>query len=457
VTVQDRELRFAGDRVAALIDMLELVAAGDTKKRLPISPAHDELDAIAYGVNVLVGELGWATARMIEAQEVRAAELRQAVSQAERANAAKDVFLRNVSHEIRTPIATMLGFANLLASSDLSMADRVDLLQRLHANGRAVLSLLSDLLDQARLKAERLELAPEPVHVVDLVNEVLVSVELESAATGLRLRVEAESATLDRLDTDRLRLRQILVNLVSNAVKFTEAGEVVVSVRTGQTSDGQSWTIDVTDTGIGIPLDRQPYLFTPFEQADASIVRIYGGTGLGLSLSRGLAERLGGTLVLLRSEAGVGSTFRLVLRPLSREAKSGPQREAPLAISTRRPAEGLRILLAEDHRDMRTTLTRLLEQAGASVDTACDGREAVAKVSSGVFDLVLMDLLMPHMDGYQATRTLRAQGYTVPIVALTADPTSTCRTDALDAGCDACVYKGFTIDEVFASIRTLRK
>jgi len=456
VTRPVSELRFGADRIAALIDLLEVIAAGDTRKRLPLSAAGDELDAIAYGINVLVGELGWATARMVEAQEARAAELREAVAQAERANAAKDIFLRNVSHEIRTPIATMLGFANLLASGDLSAADRVDLLQRLHANGRAVLSLLSDLLDQARLKAERLELAAEPVSVVDLVREVLTSVEIECAAKGLHLQVEAVDDALGTLETDRLRLRQILVNLVTNALKFTETGGITVSLQVTSSSNGIVWMIDVSDTGIGIARDRQPYLFNPFEQANASIVRTYGGTGLGLALSRGLAERLGGTLVLLRSDPGAGSTFRLALPPLSVGRDADARADSKPPIATRRPGEGMRILLVEDHRDMRLTLTRLLEQAGASVDTACDGREALVKVSAGAFDLVLMDLLMPNMDGYQATRALRAQGSRMPIVALTADPTSACRIDALDAGCDACVYKGFTIEEVFASIQKQR-
>src|SRR5262245_9907658 len=166
------------------------MAAGETAERLPISGNHDELDAIAHAVNALVGELGWATARMIEAQEARAAELQEAVASAERANASKNIFLRNVSHEMRTPIAAMLGFAALLASGDLSRQQRTELARRLQANGQAVLSLLSDLLDFARLDADKMMLTPEPVPVFDLVREVIASLEIETRAKGLQVRVD---------------------------------------------------------------------------------------------------------------------------------------------------------------------------------------------------------------------------------------------------------------------------
>ena len=431
------------NRVAELLRVVELMAAGDNDQRLTISDAHDELDAIAHGINVLVSELDWATARVIEAQEERAAA-------AERASAAKNMFFRNLSHEIRTPIAAMLGFADLLSSGDPAEPLRVDLIKRLQANGLAVLSLLDDVLDLARLDANKVVLRPEPVCVVDLVREVLASLQVDSRAKGLLMRVEAADEALGSIRTDRYRLRQILVNLASNAVKFTQIGSITASLGAG--AGDEQWTIDLTDTGIGITQDQRAHLFEPFEQANASIAQAYGGSGLGLALSRKLAEQLGGTLVLLHSAPGEGSTFRLTLTPLKERE---PLEPASPAVDTKVVSgiEGLRLLLAEDHRDLHAALRALLEKAGATVESVHDGREAVERVHSGVFDVVLMDLRMPNMDGLQATRALRNQGYDLPIIALTADPATLRRAEALNAGCDACLSKPFKPDDLISAIR----
>jgi signal transduction histidine kinase len=433
----------ANNRVAELLRVVELMAAGDTGQRLAISDKHDELDAIAYGINVLVGELGWATARVIEAQEERAAT-------AERASAAKNMFFRNLSHEIRTPIAAMLGFADLLSSADPAEPLRVDLIKRLQANGLAVLSLLDDVLDLARLDANKVVLRPEPVCVVDLVREVLASLQVDSRAKGLLMRVEAADEALGAVRTDRYRLRQVLVNLATNAVKFTHTGSITASL--GADAGQEQWTIDLTDTGIGITQDQRAHLFEPFEQASASIAQAYGGSGLGLALSRKLAEQLGGTLILLHSAPGEGSTFRLTLTSL-KEAEPIEPAAAPANEKAASGIEGLRVLLAEDHRDLHVALRALLEQAGATVESVHDGREAVERVQSGVFDVVLMDLRMPNMDGLQATRALRNQGYELPIIALTADPATLRRAEALTAGCDACLSKPFKPDDLISAIR----
>jgi len=441
-----RPLELPGDRVAGLLKVLEMMAAGDVEKRLVISEQHDELDAIAHGINVLVGELGWATARVVEAQEERAAT-------AERASNAKNIFLRNMSHEIRTPIAAILGIADLLASPSVVQADRPDLLSRLQANGLAVMSLLDDLLDLARLDAHKILFSPEPVLVIEVVRDVLASLEIDSRAKNLEIRVDAADEALGTVRTDRFRLRQILLNLVANAVKFTDAGSVAVSLRAAQAAtDAAQWTIDIRDTGVGIAEDEQAHLFELFEQANASITRTYGGNGLGLAISRKLAEQLGGSLVLLRSAPGEGTTFRLVVRPLTVPPKDSASDESVPADNAGSIA-GVRILLAEDHRDMHFTLRASLEAAGATVESAHDGREAVDRALSAEFDVVLMDLRMPNMDGVQATRALRKHGFAFPVIALTADPATLRRAEALDAGCDACLSKPFKIDDLIASIR----
>jgi signal transduction histidine kinase len=445
-------VRFESDRVASLLDVLTLMAAGDTKQRLQLSVKRDELDAIAHGINMLVGELQWTSARVPEEHQARVSELQEAVARAERANAAKSTFLRNVSHELRTPLAAVLQVASLLESAGLSQPDQADLVRRLQANCQAVLSLLGDLLDLARLDVDKMSVATEPVSMHELLREVLASLEFEYRKKGLTVQIDAAPNALGALHTDRNRLRQVLVNLMANAIKFTETGGVVVSLRVTPLTDADEWTIDITDTGIGIAPTRHSSLFEPFEQADSSIAQTYGGTGLGLALSRRLAERLGGTLILLKSAPGQGTTFRLSLK--------GPSTSRPIdtavsasSMPSARPLGGLRILLAEDHADIQRAIRRLLEQAGAWVATVRDGGEAVAKAKADVFDVVLMDLHMPHMDGLQATRALRLQGCPVPILAMTVDPARMHRTEALAAGFDACLVKPFTVDQLIEAIR----
>jgi signal transduction histidine kinase len=446
------EVGFARERIAALLEVLEHMAAGDTTLRLPVSELHDELDAIAYCVNVLVGELEWAGKQVHEAQEARAAELRAAVVSAERANATKSTFLRNVSHEIRTPIAALLGFADLLATPDLPEAERADLVRRLQSNGQAVLSLLGDLLDLARVDADRVALSPEAVSVFEVVREVIATHEIETQAKGLDVRLEVTGEALAQIRTDRHRLRQILVNLIGNAVKFTKQGTIVVSVRVERSDEGDRWIVDVSDTGIGISPERHASVFEPFEQGEPSIARTYGGTGLGLALSRKLAERMHGSLELLRSAPNEGSLFRLTLGRLKHQGRS-TELASELSNAPAGGIRGMRILLAEDHPDMQLAVRRFLELEGATVELARDGREAVAKARASEADVVLMDLWMPHMDGLQATRVLRGEGYRTPIIAITADPATTHRVQALEAGCDECLSKPFSPMQLLGSIR----
>jgi signal transduction histidine kinase/CheY-like chemotaxis protein len=455
-----RQRPFSADRVAGLLSTLERIAAGEIGLRLSMSDAHDELDAIAHGINVLVGELAWNMAQALKTQEARAADLHEAVARAERANASKNIFLRNVSHEIRTPIAAILGFAHLLASPDISPQERVDLARRVQANGQALLNLVGDIIDLARLDADRIVLSPESVSVVDLVHDVVATLELDTRSKGLDVRVDAIGVANGTLRTDRHRLRQILINLLTNALKFTESGSV--SITLARSAETDAWTIDVTDTGIGIPPDRQPHLFEPFAQADSSIARTYGGAGLGLALSRRLAEQMGGTLVLLRSAPGEGSTFRLTvtaLAPALEGVVSATEHGAVDRTPIRPPTptiEGVRILLAEDHPDMRLAVRRLLEQAGALVLVASDGHEAVAQIRSHPFDVVLMDLRMPRLDGLEATRILRREGYTVPVIALTADLSAAIRDEAIHGGCDELVSKPLIQRDLISMICRLR-
>jgi signal transduction histidine kinase/ActR/RegA family two-component response regulator len=424
------------NRVTALLEQLERMAAGDQSMMIPLTPQRDELDAIAYGINVLADELRWANARASEA---------------------KTVFLRTASHEIRTPIASILGIADLLAYDHVNDADRTDLVARLRANCQALLSLVANVLDLSRIEADKIVLTYEPVVPLELVQEVVRSLEQEARAKGVAIRIEFEMGSSTTISTDRLRLRQILVNVLANAVKFTPRGEIRISLGIHRADDGERLTIDVADTGIGIAPHQVAGLFEPFGQAD-SVARVHGGTGLGLALSRRLAEQLGGSLVLVSSEVGRGTTFRITIDTHAAGAADGTRPPSPYSAQSPRRLRvltGLRILLAEDHPDLRLAIGRALGLEGAELEYATNGYEAITVAQQARFDVVVMDLLMPAMSGLDATRALRAAGIRVPVIAISADATPGARTAAIDAGCNAFLCKPFDAGDLVAAIRFL--
>ena len=424
-------------RLPALLERLERMAAGDETEMIPLSSSRDELDAIAYGINVLADELRWANTR---------------------ASQAKTAFLRTASHEIRTPIASILGIADLLVHDRLSDADRADLVSRLRANCQALLSLVANVLDLSRIEADRIVLTREPVSPLELVQEVVRSLEQDARAKGVAVRIEFEMGSSTLISTDRLRLRQILVNVIANAVKFTSSGEIRISLGIRQGADGERLTIDVADTGIGIPRDQIASLFEPFGQADA-VARVHGGTGLGLALSRRLAEQLGGSLELVSSEVGRGTTFRITIgAPVAQVAEESraSSRDSDRVPGGAPTLVGLQVLLAEDHPDLRVAIGRALGLEGAHLEYATNGREAIALAQQSKFDVVVMDLLMPSMNGLDATRSLRAAGSRVPVIAISADATPGTRTAAIDAGCNAFICKPFDSGDLVAAIRFLR-
>ena len=453
-------LIFERDRIYALLDGLESMAGGDVRSTVRISPARDELDALAFGINALADELRFANARMNEAERRTAEEWLRAKERAERANEAKSVFLRTASHEIRTPIAAILGIADLLAIGSESDEDRADLVDRLRANSRALLTLVSNVLDLSRLEADKIELSIESVSLLDLLSEVVHSLEAESRKKRLSVRIETTATAAVSIDTDRMRLRQILVNLVANAVKFTARGGVVVALREERIGVERRITIDVSDTGIGIDVNQREHLFEPFGQADPSVARAFGGSGLGLALSSRLAEQLGGRLVLLASEPGRGSIFRLTLETLHTDAiiagghnvdaRNG--REAP-----KRVLDGLRILLGEDNADLQLAIGRSLTIDGASVSYASNGHEVIEMACADVFDVVLLDIVMPVMNGLQAARVLRERGLRTPIIAISADASPDTLAASIDAGCNTHLCKPFEPTDLTASIRFLRR
>ena len=268
------------ERFADLLDTLEHMAGGDLGQRVAISPAHDNIDAVAHAVNVLAGELQYA-----------ASDLRKAKDHAEEANRAKTVFLRNVSHEIRTPLSAILGIAQLLRSHDFAGAVRDDLFDRLLSNGQVLLGLVDELLDLSKVESGKLQFDCRPMSVSKAIADVLQLLGPDAHKKGLALSAVAAPEAEDTVLADPRRVRQILMNLVGNAIKFTERGEV--RVRWTDEESGRVH-VDVSDTGIGLSPTRSEVLFEPFTQADASISSRFGGTGLGLALSRRLARAMGG-------------------------------------------------------------------------------------------------------------------------------------------------------------------
>jgi signal transduction histidine kinase/CheY-like chemotaxis protein len=428
-------------RLADLLDTLEHMAGGDLAQRAPISPAHDDLDAVAHAVNVLVGELQYASAN-----------LRKAKERAEEANRAKTVFLRNVSHEIRTPLSAILGIANVLRSQDLAGTERDDLLDRLLSNGRLLLALVDELLDLSKIESGKLDFDPHPMSLSRAIDDVLELLGPEAEQKGLRLSAVVGAEAEDTVLADRRRVRQILMNVVGNAIKFTERGEVRVSRADGGAERAH---VDISDTGIGLSPARSEVLFEPFTQADASISRRFGGTGLGLALSRRLARAMGGDLAVVAGAPGKGTTLRLSLVTAGgTAARSNPRmRVASRAGSSE--LSGLRLLVAEDNPDIRLSTTALLTHLGAEVVEAADGLEAVDLCTREAFDVVLMDVRMPRLDGLEATRALRKHGVGVPIVALTADAVQEHREECLAAGCSAHVAKPVDVDRLVAIIHEM--
>ncbi|CCC96910.1 PAS domain S-box-containing protein [Azospirillum brasilense] len=376
----------------------------------------------------------------------------QARLEAEAASRAKAEFLATMSHEMRTPLNGILGFARLLLDEDLTPR------QRHHARlvrdaGRSLLTVIEDVLDFSRIEAGRLVMNDTSFAVRDLIANCAAVLRLEAEAKGLTLHAAVAPDVPDWLRGDPDRLRQVVLNLLANAVKFTEHGDVGLTVvKIADTPGGPHLTISVADTGIGIPSDRQGQLFQRFSQIDRS----RGGTGLGLAISRRLVEMMGGT-VGVQSQAGVGSTFwlSLVLPEADPPAGSGTPCAVELLVH-RRPA---RILLAEDLAMNRELITAMLQGTGHRVDAVANGRQAVEAVQRGAYDLVLMDVHMPELDGHSATRAIRGllpPVGTIPILAMSAsalpDEVRRCRDAGMNAHIAKPVDRATMLDAIDAAL-----
>ncbi|MFO0844422.1 MAG: ATP-binding protein [Gemmataceae bacterium] len=374
-------------------------------------------------------------------------DLRRAREAAEAASKAKSEFLANMSHEIRTPMSGILGMSRKLLDTPLSPAQRDDL-QIVKASAEALLTILKDILDFSKIEARKLQLDPVAFHLRDAVGDTVRALALSARQKGLSLMCAVDDDAPEFVVGDPGRLRQVLVNLIGNAIKFTSRGEVLVVVRRVPGAEN-TLRFEVRDTGIGIDAAKLPTIFDPFVQADSSTTRQYGGTGLGLSISSQLVQLMGGAL-RVESEPGRGSRFWFAVRLEPAVAPSPPP---PAPWRSLRP---LRILLAEDNPANKEVAVYMLENAGHLVAVASTGREAIRQLAGERFDLVLMDVQMPEMDGFEATRAIRAReregGGRLPVVAMTAHAMKGDRERCLAAGMDDYVTKPIDAAELFAAI-----
>ncbi len=382
------------------------------------------------------------TATDIHDQKLVQEELLRAKEAADAASKAKSRFLANMSHEIRTPLGAILGFAELLINPNLNISEQSDFISTIRRNGEQLSKIIDEILDLSKVEAGKIDIENTDIQVAELLNDVNSSLTLAAKDKGLELIFTNEGEIPTTIRTDRTRFRQILINVVGNAIKFSPNGKIEVVTSFLPNEAESLFCLTVKDSGPGLTAEQIDGLFQPFTQADTSTTRKYGGTGLGLALSKRLAIALGGDVVVKESEPSSGCIFKITI-------KSGPLDhvtytnflmldsvavEPPKSSNENLTLQGIKVLLVEDSHDNQMLVSRFLNKAGAEVELANNGLEGVRKALLGNHDVVLMDIQMPELDGYGATTQLRESGFLKPIIALTAHAMVSERRRCLNAG-----------------------
>lgn len=431
--------------IAELVEATKAVTKGDLSKRIS-SERNDEF-----------GHLGKFMNEMLDKLQEQQEQLSKAVILAEDASTAKSSFLANMSHEIRTPLTAIIGFSEVLREKDLSEEQRGREVEAIIRSGTHLQEVINDILDFSKIEAGQLVIETIEVSPFELLEEIISLFSARAEEKGLKFNIKIEYPFPKKIITDPTRLKQILINLCSNAIKFTEVGSVSLLAR--YLPDTNKLFVSVTDTGLGMDEEGQKQIFLPFTQADVSTTRQFGGTGLGLCISNELAEKLGGE-IRCHSKLSTGTQFMLEIdagkcadsdmltsREESKEHSSSKQQKKPDVL-----LQG-RVLLAEDNVDNQRLMSFYLKRAGVDFIIAENGASAVRYATAEHFDLILMDMQMPVMDGLSAIRLLRQQNFDKPIVVLTANVLAESRSACEAAGADDFLSKPVDVKRFTAVLK----
>jgi len=432
--------------------------------------AGDELRTFMINCSRVFGNGGATRGVLVSLEditplELKEAELRQSRDAADKANSAKSEFLARMSHEIRTPLNAILGFADVLRRGFAeNEQERQEYLGTIHSSGQHLLALINDILDLSKVEAGRMELEKVRCSPHQLIRQVVSELSIRAKEKNLSLEYSAPQGLPESITTDPVRFRQVLFNLAGNAIKFTPKGSVRIVARMAKVDQRWKLAVDVIDSGIGMSSESQGKIFQPFVQADTSITRQFGGTGLGLSITRRLTEAMGGG-VSFQSTLGKGSTFTMTIDPGELEgvptitveefARSASHSERGSAAAAQRAIADMasaRVLVVDDGDSNRKLARLVLERAGMTVRLADNGADAIKLVAHERFDVILMDMHMPIMDGFAATAALRERGCKLPIIAMTADAMKGDEDKCLAAGCSGFLPKPIDMDRMLEMV-----
>lgn len=423
---------------------------------------------LKFNGNDKFGHLALGVNKMIDHLEKNDEDLKEALDKSNQANISKSDFLANMSHEIRTPMTAILGFSDLLRDSDLNEADKDSHIITIQQNGKYLMAIINDILDISKIETGKMKVEKIKCDIMQITHDIMSLVQSRAHGKNLSFNLEFSGKIPETIYSDPTRLRQILINLTGNAIKFTEIGGIRLIVRfNDHQGNGDTVQFEVIDTGIGLTPEQIKGLFQSFNQADTSTTRKYGGTGLGLAISKHLAKMLGGD-IRIESTPEQGSSFitTIATGDLTGIKFIESNQKYPMAIEeekettkqdNKKPLSDLTILLAEDGPDNQKLISFHLKRAGAKVTIVDDGMAAYvaainATAQNKMFDVILMDMQMPVLDGYEATRKLRKNQYNGPIIALTAHAMSGDREKCINAGCSEYATKPINPKKLFQTI-----